>query len=146
MVMESNNKRAALKEFLNLYRELPVLWDSQHQHYSNKILENEAYKSLLQCYKKIKASATLEDVKRKINFFRSNFQKELKKIRGKRRPATDDIYKHASWVFHELSFLKDLEKPVTSIPTIKETEIPELPKEEVSTSTCLMEPFYLLLP
>ena len=84
--------------------------------------------------KKMKSDATVEDVKKKINTLRSNFRKELKKIHESKKSesGTEDIYESATWLFQELLFLKDVEKPVSSFSTIKENESCAVSQEEVS--------------
>lgn len=70
----------------------------------------------------MKCDATVDDVKKKINTLRSNFRKELKKINDSKRSGavTEDTYQTSSWLFEELTFLTDLEKPVESISSINE--------------------------
>lgn len=62
---------------------------------------------------------SIEDVK-KNNTLRRNFQNELKKINDSKKSGavTDDVYQPSSWLFEELSFLKDLEKPIKSVCSI----------------------------
>jgi len=61
-------------------------------------------------------------LKKKINTLRSNFRKELKKINDSKRSGAgaDDVYEPSSWVFEELTFLTNLEKPVESYSSINE--------------------------
>ncbi|KAL4143320.1 hypothetical protein QTP88_005666 [Uroleucon formosanum] len=51
---------------------------------------------------------------------KDNFGKELKKINDSKRSGagTDDFYQPSSWLFEELSFLTDLEKPTKSVCSI----------------------------
>ena len=64
----------------------------------------------------------LTTLKKKINTLRSNFRKELKKINDSKRSGAgaDDVYEPSSWVFEELTFLTNLEKPVESYSSINE--------------------------
>jgi len=109
-----------LRDFISKYKDLKCLWNIQCKDYSNRDKKKDAYSELLVVYKLIKPEASIDDVKKKINTLRSNFRKELKKIHDSKRSGAgaDDIYQPSSWLFEELSFLADLEKPVDSISSI----------------------------
>lgn len=104
------------------YKDLKCLWDIRCKGYSNRDKKKDAYSELLVVYKLIKPEASIDDVKKKINTLRSNFRKELKKIHDTKRSGAgaDDIYQPSSWLFEELAFLADLEKPVDSISSIND--------------------------
>ncbi|KNC34457.1 hypothetical protein FF38_02958 [Lucilia cuprina] len=52
------------------------------------------YPKLLTIFKKIKPTATVDDVRKKINSLRSNYRKELKRIVNSKRSgaSADDVY------------------------------------------------------
>jgi hypothetical protein len=77
----NTNKRKALLEFLECYRSLSILWDTNHVAYSNRQKKSDAYNELLNKFKRVETNATRETVVRKINSMRSAFRKELKKVR-----------------------------------------------------------------
>ena len=73
-------------------------------------------------FKSVKLDATVDDVKKKkLNNLKSNFRRDHKKIHDSKRSgaAAKDVYVPSSWVFHELRFLKDLEKPVKTRSTVQ---------------------------
>jgi len=117
--------RSILRDFILEYKQLPELWDVRCKEYSNRDKKNSAYKKLLVYYKHLKNDSTIEDVKKKINTLRSNFRKELKKINDSKRSGagTDDVYQPSSWLFEELSFLTDLEKPTKSVCSIIDDKV-----------------------
>ncbi|XP_068204480.1 uncharacterized protein [Palaemon carinicauda] len=108
-------ERETLQQFILQYKSLPELWDTRSDGYTKKEKRETAYKKLLEVYKRIKSNGNVEDVKKKINILRSNFRKELKKMSDYKTSGatTEDVYVPSSWVFRELSFLTDLEKPIS---------------------------------
>lgn len=114
--------RQVLRDFISEYKDLTCLWDIRCKDYCNRDKKKCAYDKLLVVYKLLKPEATEEDVKKKINTLRSNFRKELKKIYESKRSGagTDDIYQPSTWLFEELTFLADLEKPVDSMSSIND--------------------------
>jgi hypothetical protein len=68
-----------LRNFIETYEALPELWNSSHPSYMNKTKRNLALDKLGNMYRKMKPGANRADVRRKINTFRSNYRKELKK-------------------------------------------------------------------
>ncbi|KAK7012739.1 Small ubiquitin-related modifier 2 [Halocaridina rubra] len=121
--MSDQHGKILLQEFISAFQGLPELWDVRSENYMKKSKKLLAYEKLLEVYKSLKADATVEDAKKKINTLRSNFRKELKKIHDSKASGagTDDIYQPSSWVFYELLFLKDLEKPVQTRNSIETT-------------------------
>ncbi|XP_059049131.1 uncharacterized protein LOC131844301 [Achroia grisella] len=98
----------AEKKFIYVYKSLPILWDAKHPEYSNKYQRHEALQKLLKVYKFIKASATVNDVRMKINTLRSNYRRELKKVLLSKMINSDspnNVYKPRTWSFELLSFL-----------------------------------------
>ncbi|XP_052753729.1 uncharacterized protein LOC113514133 [Galleria mellonella] len=135
---------AAEKKFIYVYKNLPILWNSKHPHYSNKYKRHEALQKLLQVYKLIKPAATVNDVRMKINTLRSNYRRELKRVILSR--SLDDspanVYKPKTWWFEQMSFLSDEVHLSTDLNTTNNTnhecndvEEIEIPFEtEISTS------------
>lgn len=111
------NEQTKLKEFILNLEALPEVWDSSTKMYKDAIKRGEAYRKLLQVYKKNKNDATVDDVKKKINSLRSNYRKEFKKIvQSKRSGAgTDEMYTPKSWVYHLLQFSSKTEQPISQV-------------------------------
>lgn len=121
----STDDKQILRDFIAEYKQLPELWDVRSKEYTKRDKKNAAYEKLLTIYKGLKSDATVDEVKKKINTLRSNFRKELKKINDSKRSGagSDDIYVPSSWVFEELTFLTNLEKPVESISSMNEETV-----------------------
>uniref|UniRef100_A0A1A9VVT6 MADF domain-containing protein n=1 Tax=Glossina austeni TaxID=7395 RepID=A0A1A9VVT6_GLOAU len=96
-------------EFINLYENLPCLWNSKHEDYSNREKRNESWDKMVEKLKDIEPDANHDAVKRKINTFRSNFNREVRKIKQSRNNGIDE-YNPTLWYFEQLSFLLEQQK------------------------------------
>ncbi|KAL4149133.1 hypothetical protein QTP88_003142 [Uroleucon formosanum] len=107
-------------ELLKLYRQHTALPKVKSTEYSDRNLKNEAYNVLIEKYKEVDPNADKEIVKKKINSLRTNYRKELKKLKAsyKSESGTDDIYVPPLWYYNELNFLQDQEVPVDGLSTI----------------------------
>ncbi|KAG5892725.1 hypothetical protein JTB14_001096 [Gonioctena quinquepunctata] len=116
--------RDCLQRFIEVYESFPELWNKAHPSYSNKYKKNMALEKLLVIFKEMKPNDTVEDVTEKLNILRSNFRRELKKIKSSSRSGAgaDEVYKPTSWVFYMLKFLEDTESPSILNTQIEETE------------------------
>ncbi|CAG9559067.1 unnamed protein product [Danaus chrysippus] len=105
--IETNQSKIELeKEFIYAWKSYPALWDPRNQYYTNKYKRLEYLKKLLEVYKKIKPGATTDDVRKKINIFRSNYKRELNKIEeSRKRGCSDVVYSPRVWFFPLLNFL-----------------------------------------
>lgn len=92
----------AAKKFILTFESLPVLWDKNNEHYTNKYKRHEALMKLLLVLRSKQSDATVLDVKRKINSLRTNYRRELKKIISSQKSG--DV-RPTSWTFKYLSFL-----------------------------------------
>ncbi|XP_037923900.1 uncharacterized protein LOC119659717 [Hermetia illucens] len=116
------------REFINAYEALPLLWDETHIDYTDKYKRNEALDKLLVVLKKIEPTASVKDVKDKVNTLRSDYRRELMKIAAFRRSAggSGEVYVPKSWTFQYLHFLGRSEKP--------------MPLDNEATSDCKQSP------
>jgi hypothetical protein len=78
----NTNTRKALLEFLECYRSLPILWDTNHVAYRQK--KRETYNEPINNFKEVELNAT-DNVVQKISSMRSAFRKELNKVRDSKR-------------------------------------------------------------
>ena len=114
------NKREATLAFIEAYRSLPELWDTENRNYSNRVKKAAAYDTLIEKLKVLEPDASRESVVKKINNLRSTFRKELKKVNDSKRSGTsaDDLYVPSLWYYNELLFLVDQETPDKSLSTL----------------------------
>ncbi|XP_063363820.1 uncharacterized protein LOC134652584 [Cydia amplana] len=109
-------------EFLDLYRENTCLWDIQSSSYMRRDLRNASYNVLLEKYREIEPSATLDMVKRKIDIFRTGYRREVKKINETRLNATSGYeYKPSLWYFDKMTFL-DFQGDISDIKDSYESD------------------------
>ena len=72
--------REFLTEFIHMYREYPCLWKVKGKEYSDRVKKNLAYEHLTAKLKEIDPDANKEKLFNNINFLRSCFRKQLKKV------------------------------------------------------------------
>lgn len=148
----SDNNKLFWSEFLQLYQSLPVLWKVKSEDYSNRVLKTKAYDIMIEKLKEIDPTANREKVTRKINSFRCNYRRDLRKIKQSEETAVgaDDIYQSTLWYFDQLRFLDDQEdcldeKPILtnndsqtsesfSFQSCRSPDIPEPPKKRIALS------------
>ncbi|XP_076299733.1 uncharacterized protein LOC143218446 [Lasioglossum baleicum] len=113
-------------EFIEAYRELPALWKVKSDSYRDRNLKTKGYNVLVEKLKSILPEANREVVKKKINALRTNYRRELKKIKvsGRSGTGTDEIYVPTLWYFNDIDFLRDQETAVaeTSILNYNNSE------------------------
>lgn len=130
-------ERKFILECIDVYKELPCLWQVKSEDYMNRQKKDLAYEKLLQKYRERYTDATKEDVKKKFNALRTNFRKELKKVRdsNKSGAGTDDLYESSLWYFDAMQFLEDTETPRNSRSTIAKGPQPSEDDNSQSVST-----------
>ncbi|XP_047543352.1 uncharacterized protein LOC125075687 [Vanessa atalanta] len=112
---EQDNTKVKEREFIveciQLYRELPSLWNVKSKEYHNRDKKKVDYETLLSKYKEMFPKASKDDVKKKFNSLRTNYRKELKKHLQsmKSGSSADDIYQPTLWYYNEMVFLQDQE-------------------------------------
>ncbi|XP_035451634.2 uncharacterized protein LOC118277076 [Spodoptera frugiperda] len=98
------------EEFIKTYKNLPVLWDTTNNFYTNKYKRNEAVDVLVDVLKKSNPSANRYSVRKKINSLRCSFRKDLIKHLSSKRinENGEEIYEYkpTNWKFYELRFLE----------------------------------------
>lgn len=105
------------REFIIAYETLPLLWDETHSDYTNKYKRNEALDKLLVVLKKIKPTASVKDVKDKVNTLRSDYRRELMEIAEEGRsekPMVNKIYFNPFLTFFSIEIFQFLRKKFKS--------------------------------
>ncbi|KAK5650170.1 hypothetical protein RI129_001199 [Pyrocoelia pectoralis] len=119
---EKDDERKFILECIEVYyHSLPALWNIKSKDYSNRIKKNEQYNNLLRKYREYYPDADKAQLVKKFNSLRTNFRKELKRIKDSEKSGaeTDDIIEPTLWYFEEMKFLVGQEEPSTSQSTIE---------------------------
>lgn len=106
-----------LVEFIEAYRNFPCLWQIKSNEYKDRNKKNRAYEELLNKYKEVDQSATIQTVKTKIDSLRGSFRKEIRKIKDSLRSGAgeDEVYKPHLWYYEHLLVLLDQGTPRQSV-------------------------------
>lgn len=94
-------------EFIEVYKGLPCLWKVTSPEYKDRDKKSHAYNVLLEKGREITPELTLDGVKAKINTLRTQFRKELTKVKAV--SGTDLAYEPRLWCYNQLAFLADQE-------------------------------------
>uniref|UniRef100_A0A1I8P8H5 MADF domain-containing protein n=1 Tax=Stomoxys calcitrans TaxID=35570 RepID=A0A1I8P8H5_STOCA len=97
-------------EFLELYESMPCLWKVKCPEYNNRALKAKCYKRMVEKLKEVEPEATRENVVKKINVFRTNYAREMKK--RKQTENYNEPFKTSLWYFDKLKFLEGVKQPV----------------------------------
>lgn len=99
MSSKKESERKFLLEVIEVYRTLPSLWRIKSEDYSNRSKKNEDYAILLSKYHEHFPSATLEDLKKRINNLRTSFRNELRKVNkhATSGAGSEDLYESQVW-------------------------------------------------
>lgn len=140
-----DKEREFLIECIELYRDLPALWQIKNKLYHDREKKSMAYDLLLAKYNEMFPRATKEDLKKKFNSLRTNYRKELKKHVNslKSGAGTDSVYVPTLWYFKEMNFLRDQELPLDSessmdIHRSTPADEDEDNEEQRSVSNCIL--------
>ncbi|XP_055626594.1 uncharacterized protein LOC129768757 [Toxorhynchites rutilus septentrionalis] len=101
--------RECVKQFIIAYKNEPALWKIDSKIYHDRDQKAAAYGRLVEVLRRIEPGVNRQDVVKKINSLRSNYRKELRKIRGPRRFGEDEVYVPKLWYFKLLGFLNKQE-------------------------------------
>ncbi|PIO12265.1 hypothetical protein AB205_0053700 [Aquarana catesbeiana] len=107
--------------FIDMFRELPCLWEINHPHYKNQTKRKAALDQLLEFVKTVIPTADMTYLKILIGGLRSTYLREHKKVQDSQRSgAADDIYVPRMWYYDRLHFLAgqtELRSSLSSLPS-----------------------------
>jgi hypothetical protein len=97
------------------------------------VKENEKYEHLLRKYRQRFPDADKNQLIKRLNSLRTNFRKELKRMKGSEKSGTgaDDVVGPTLWYFEEIKFLIGQEESCTSLNIIRIGEEGEQESEEM---------------
>ncbi|CAH1978382.1 unnamed protein product [Acanthoscelides obtectus] len=110
------------REFIELYRAHPCLWQTKAKEYLDKNKKNAAYTLLVEKLQSIQPNATKQSVITKINTLRGGFRREQVQNSKRSGAALEDVYVPSLWYYELLLFLKDQEIPRQSVSNIESEE------------------------
>ena len=116
--------REFLREFIEIYKETPCLWQTKNKDFSNKQKKSAAYQKLSKKLAEVEKDETKDSVVKKINSLRTCFRKEHRKVLAFERSGTgtDQLYTPTLWYYELLLFLIDQDEPRPSISNIPDDE------------------------
>jgi hypothetical protein len=98
------DKTKFILECIEVYHSLPALWIVKSKNYSNKMEKNEQCEHLPRKYIERCPDADKNQlIKKKLNSLRTNFRKELKRIKDSEKSGTgaDDVVEPTLWYFEK---------------------------------------------
>lgn len=95
-----------LIEFFELYRQQPCLWNKSDHGYIDKGHREHALDVLTRKMREVNQNANKDETIRKINTFRSRFNKERKRREIGDSSGTYPVYKPRLWYYRHLQFLQ----------------------------------------
>ncbi|PIO11858.1 hypothetical protein AB205_0109110, partial [Aquarana catesbeiana] len=115
--------------FIDMFRELPCLWEINHPHYRNQTKRKAALDQLLETVKQVIPTADITYLKILIGGLRSTYVRERKKVQDLQRSgAADDIYVPRMWYYDRLHFLAGQTEHGSSLSSLPST-LPSPPAE-----------------
>ncbi|PIO11491.1 hypothetical protein AB205_0075710 [Aquarana catesbeiana] len=109
--------------FIDMYRELPCLWQVNHPYYNNQTKEKAALDQLVEFVKVVIPMADIPYLKALIGGMRSTYITELKKVQDSLRSgaAADDIYVPRLLSYDRLHFLAGQTEPRPALSNLPST-------------------------
>ncbi|PIO15305.1 hypothetical protein AB205_0105450 [Aquarana catesbeiana] len=115
--------------FIDMFRELPCLWEINHPHYRNQTKRKAALDQLCEIVKQVIPIADITYLKILIGGLRSTYVRERQKVQDSQRSgAVDDIYVPRMWYYDRLHFLAGQTEPRSSLSSLPST-LPSPPAE-----------------
>ncbi|XP_013193325.1 uncharacterized protein LOC106137107 [Amyelois transitella] len=136
-----------MTEFIQKYKELECLWQTNHIDYTNRYKRLHCLRELLKIMQKNDPFATLAKVKRKINSIRSNFNKQHKKLMQAKASLGEEgfdlIDKAPPLYYNSLLFLIDRNPKIKRFKSESKTgsETHEFSEDENTAAIYLEEDF-----
>ncbi|PIO15208.1 hypothetical protein AB205_0130300, partial [Aquarana catesbeiana] len=127
--MDLVNDQDFMTIFIDMFRELPCLWQVNHLDYKNQTKRKAALDNLLQFVKPVIPTADITYLKILIGGMRSTSLRERKKVQDSQRSgAADDVYVPRLWYYDRLHFLAGQTEPRPALSTLPST-LPSTPSE-----------------
>ncbi|KAL1452266.1 hypothetical protein WDU94_006554 [Cyamophila willieti] len=101
-----------LRNFIELYRNHPCLWQIKNPNYGNKLMRKGAYEELVELTKSIVPDCDEDYIKKKIDSLRGSYRRETKKVNNSKGGGIigEGIYTPKLWYYDLLTFVADQEE------------------------------------
>ncbi|KAF9418831.1 hypothetical protein HW555_004498 [Spodoptera exigua] len=132
----ATKEKEILSHIIEVYKDMPYLWNKNDKNYMNKTIRSEGFEVLLSIYKNIEKDATVKTLKKKIDNLKTNYFKELKKVKASKHTGagSEDVYVPTIWYYDSFSFLETTTESCRSIrDTIEDEDILEKASELLNT-------------
>ncbi|KAL0870060.1 hypothetical protein ABMA27_006222 [Loxostege sticticalis] len=131
--------RKLLKRFIQLYKDLPCLWDKNCFAYKHKQKRHDAISKLTQLVQEYDPTATRVHVLRKIESLRACVRREHKRVVDSRRKATcpEEIYVPTLWYYDSFSFFygDDADNTPVKLDALSPEQTVELTEDDEDETT-----------
>ena len=135
--MDAFKEQEFFTEFIQRWKELPVLWQTKNKLNKNKNARKKALETLLAFVKPRLPNATTHTVKQKINSIRGTYRTQRSQVLASRRSgaAADSIYQPNLWYYGQMQFLDDHIETRASVSTLPPRNRSSVPcSQEQATS------------
>lgn len=105
MKMSGEWLKQTVQDLINAYKQNENLYNPKHKLYYNKKARSTSIENILQCVKKTKEDATINDVIKKIQILRTQYGQEINKIEKSKSLGDELMYTPKIWWFKNLSFI-----------------------------------------
>ncbi|KAF9411121.1 hypothetical protein HW555_009983 [Spodoptera exigua] len=121
----ATKEKEILSHIIEVYKDMPYLWNKNDKNYMNKTIRSEGFEVLLSIYKNIEKDATVKTLKKKIDNLKTNYFKELKKVKASKHTGagSEDVYVPTIWYYDSFSFLETTTESCRSIRDTIEDEV-----------------------
>ncbi|XP_049875471.1 uncharacterized protein LOC126373364 [Pectinophora gossypiella] len=146
--MPRNREKKYLMRVIDLYRDMPYLWQKDNKLYSNKVMKAEGYRVLLEVYKQFDKNADITKIRKKLENLRTTYVKELKKVRASKQKAAgkQEVYVPTLWYYDRLSFLESTVDRFRTETDPSENDNSSVDEETESVANSTYKPENILLP
>lgn len=94
---------------ISLYKDATILWDIKARDYKDKNKKNMALTNMVDILKRYKSNFSIEELKKKINLLRTNFNREHTKYKNsiKSGMGASEVYSPKLFYYNDLMFIAD---------------------------------------
>ncbi|XP_075983927.1 uncharacterized protein LOC142981717 [Anticarsia gemmatalis] len=103
----SGERKKVITEILEIYRNMPCLWNFRSEEYKNKTKRDEAWEILTKKFKQIEPDSDVAYAKKKIEHMRTSYKREAKKVKDSKLSESKKVHFPNLWYYDLLTFLDE---------------------------------------